>query len=117
MLKEIFTKATRETDVKPGRVLHEALRHAKRWHATSTKTSPGRSCGEATFSPNFTVEFSVKTPGLEARAEETGGDVYAGGKPVPLDKRARRLKRLVVKTWRIDSWSNTHTEKDRTLCR
>jgi hypothetical protein len=30
MLKEIFTKATCEADVKPGRVLHEALRHAKR---------------------------------------------------------------------------------------
>jgi len=45
MLKEIFAKATCEADVKPGRVLHKALRHAKRWHATSTKASPGRSCG------------------------------------------------------------------------
>jgi hypothetical protein len=73
-----------------------------------------RPWGEATFSLGFAVEFSVKTPELEARAEETGGDVYAGGKPVLLDKRAHRLKRLVVKTWRIDSWLNTHTEKDRT---
>jgi len=45
MLKEIFTKATCDADVKPGRVLHEVLRHAKRQHANSTKTSPGRSCG------------------------------------------------------------------------
>ena len=73
-----------------------------------------RPWGEATFSPGFAVEFSVKTPELEARAEEAGGDVYASGKPVLLDKRAHRLKRLVVKTWRIDSWLNTHTEKDRT---
>ncbi len=73
-----------------------------------------RPWGEATFSLGFAVEFSVKTPELEARAEEAGGDVYAGGKPVLLDKRAHRLKRLVVKTWRIDSWLNTHTEKDRT---
>jgi hypothetical protein len=29
------------------------------------------------------VEFPVKTPELEARVEEAGGDVYAGGKPVP----------------------------------
>jgi len=73
-----------------------------------------RPWGKATFSLGFAVEFSVKTPELEARAEEAGGDVYAGGKPVLLDKRAHRLKRLVVKTWRIDSWLNTHTEKDRT---
>jgi hypothetical protein len=73
-----------------------------------------RPWGKATFSLGFAVEFSVKTPELEARAEEAGGDVYAGGKPVLLDKRAHQLKRLVVKTWRIDSWLNTHTEKDRT---
>jgi len=30
MLKEMFTKAACKADVKPGRVLHETLRHAKR---------------------------------------------------------------------------------------
>jgi hypothetical protein len=38
-----------------------------------------RPWGEATFSLGFAVEFPVKTPELETRAEETGGDVYAGG--------------------------------------
>jgi hypothetical protein len=117
MLKEMFTKATCEADVKPGRVLHEALRHVKRLDkniAGQVVRCVEHPWGEATFSLGFAVEFSVKTPELEARAEETGGDIYAGGKPVLLDKRAHRLKRLVVKTWRIDSWLNTHTEKDRT---
>ena len=41
-----------------------------------------RPWGEATFSPGFAVEDSVKTSELEARAEETGGGIYAGGKPV-----------------------------------
>jgi hypothetical protein len=45
MLKEVLTKAACEADVKPRRVLREALWHAERWRATSTKASPGRSCG------------------------------------------------------------------------
>lgn len=112
-------RSRREAGARPPRgasACQEAARHLDKNIAGQVVRCVKRPWGETTFSPGFAVEFSVKAPELEVRAEAAGGNVYAGGKPVPLDKRARRLKRLVVKTWRIDSWSNTHTEKDRTLC-
>lgn len=110
-------RSGREAGARPPRgasACQEAANHLDKNIAGQVVRCVERPWGEATFSLGFAVEFSVKTPELEARAEEAGGDVYAGGEPVLLDKRAHRLKRLVVKTWRIDSWLNTHTEKDRT---
>jgi hypothetical protein len=45
-----------------------------------------RPWSKATLSPGFAVEDSAKTSELEARAEETGGGIYASGSRFPSTK-------------------------------